>query len=194
MTTIGLAMSPATTDHRKAVTVYCGSSPRPDRAYFEAAERLGAALACGGFTLVYGGGAMGLMGAVADSVHRHGGHVHGIITEKLAGLELARETCDELEIVPTMRQRKARMEELAHAFVTLPGGIGTYEELFEMLVARNLKDHEKTLVVVNINGYFRSFLDLLQRGVDEGFIDPNVIRLIDVVETPEQAVELLARL
>ncbi|MCC6909062.1 MAG: TIGR00730 family Rossman fold protein [Phycisphaerales bacterium] len=175
----------------RQVTVYCASSQDLDRVYFDAAERLGRAIAHAGLMLVYGGGSFGLMGCVADSVHRHGGRVHGIITEKLAALEYARETCDELEIVPTMRIRKQRMEELADAFIALPGGVGTYEELFEMLVARKLRDHDKPLIVVNVNGYFDPLIAMLQRGVDEGFMTADVVALLDVVSEPEQAVERL---
>lgn len=175
----------------RRVTVYCASSRDLDPVYIEAAERLGAVIARAKLMLVYGGGSLGLMGAVADSAHRHGGRVHGVITEKLAALELARETCDELEIVPTMRARKQRMEELADAFITLPGGVGTYEELFEMLVARQFRDHDKPLLIVNINDYFRPLLDLLQRGVDEGFIAPATRDLLTFVSAPEEAVERL---
>ncbi len=173
----------------RQVTVYCASSEGLDRVYVEAAERLGEAIARAGLTLVYGGGSLGLMGCVADTAHRHGGRVHGVITEKLATLEFARQTCDELEVVLTMRIRKQRMEELADAFITLPGGVGTYEELFEMLVARKLRDHDKPLIIVNVNGYFDSLLAMLQRGVDEGFMTADVRDLLEVVTRPEEAVE-----
>jgi len=173
------------------VTVYCASSQNLDRVYTEAAERLGAAIARAKLMLVYGGGSLGLMGAVADSMHRCGGRVHGVITEKLVAMELARQTCDELEIVATMRLRKQRMEELADAFITLPGGVGTYEELFEMLVARKFHDHDKPLIVVNVNNYFRPLLAMLQRGVDEGFLQPATRDLLTFVSAPEEAVERL---
>ncbi len=176
----------------RQVTVYCASSDDLDRVYLEAAERLGEAMARAGLMLVYGGGSLGLMGSVADSVHRHGGRVHGIITEKLAALEYARQNCDKLEIVPTMRLRKQRMEELADAFITLPGGVGTYEELFEMLVARKLHDHDKRLIVVNVNGYFDPLMAMLQRGVDEGFMTADVRDLLEIVTRPEEAVEQLS--
>ena len=177
----------------RQVTVYCASSDNLDRIYIDAAERLGEAIARAGLVLVYGGGCMGLMGSVADSVHHHGGRVHGVITEKLAALEFARHACDKLEFVPTMRIRKQRMEELADAFITLPGGVGTYEELFEMLVARKLHDHDKTLIVVNVNGYFDPLLAMLQRGVDEGFVSTATRDLLEIVERPEEAVERLSR-
>lgn len=176
----------------RQVTVYCASSEGLDRVYIDASERLGEAIARAGLMLVYGGGSMGLMGSVADSVHRHGGRVHGVITEKLATLEFARQTCDELEIVQTMRLRKQRMEELADAFIALPGGVGTYEELFEMLVARKLHDHDKRLIVVNVNGYFDPLLAMLQRGVDEGFISAATRDLLEIVTGPEEAVKLLS--
>lgn len=176
------------------VTVYCSASEHIDASYFTAARRLGMDLALAGFALVYGGGALGLMGAVADSVHEHGGTVHGIITRKLAGLELVRQTCDELEYVDTMRQRKGRMEDLADAFIALPGGIGTYEELFEMLVARKLGDHDKPLLVVNINNYFDPFRQLLDRALCEHFIDRSTHAIIEFFDKPEEAVWRLCEL
>jgi uncharacterized protein (TIGR00730 family) len=145
-------------------------------------------LASAGFVLVYGGGATGLMGAVAEAAHISGGCVHGIITHKLANMELARKTCDELEYVDTMRQRKQRMEELADAFVALPGGIGTFEELFEMLVARQLGDHDKPILIVNVNDYFAPFRALLAQALAQKFIDQSTHDIIEVFERPEEAV------
>ena len=124
------------------VAVFCASRNSIHAKYFEAAHTLGRALAESGRTLVYGGGDLGLMGAIAAETQSHGGRVHGIITKKLARLEQARHACDELEIVETMRDRKRRMEELADAFIALPGGIGTFEELIEIIVGRLLGEHE----------------------------------------------------
>lgn len=172
----------------EAVTVYCASSRAIDEVYFSAARTLGAGLARSGRRLIYGGGNLGLMGTVAEAVHARGGPVHGIITEKLKDLEQARVTCDQLEIVPTMRLRKQRMEELADAFIALPGGLGTFEELFEMIVARLLREHQCPIILVNIKGYFDPFTALFEHAIQEGFMKPGVQQLFEIVETAEAAV------
>jgi len=176
----------------RAVAVYCASSEAIDAVHFDAAADLGRLLAQRGIMLVYGGGRLGLMGRIADAVHEQHGRVHGVITEKLRTLELARDTCDTLEIVRTMRQRKQRMEELADAFIALPGGIGTYEEFFEILVGRVLADHLKPIVVVNVDGHFDPLLDLLRHGVEHRFIKPTVLDLVAVAESPGVAIDMLA--
>ncbi|MFG0331335.1 MAG: TIGR00730 family Rossman fold protein [Phycisphaerales bacterium] len=175
----------------QTITVYCSSSDSIDGVYARAAEELGQALAKAGVMLVYGGGCVGLMGRVAETVHRHGGRVHGVITERLVALEQARHECDELEVTPTMRDRKARMEELADAFIALPGGLGTFEELFEMMVAKVLGEHAKPIVLVNVAGYYDPFLELLERSVEARFMRPGVLQLIHLVDDPSSAVEII---
>jgi len=175
----------------KSITVYCGSSNNADECYYEAARRLGTAIATKGHRLVYGGGGVGLMGALADRVHEYGGVVHGVITEQFVELEQARHTCDELEIVTSMSERKNRMMHLADAFVALPGGLGTYEELFETIVARVIADHGCPIVVVNTNRYFDGFLEMIRRGADEGFIKPAALGLITPVDEPEEALAVI---
>lgn len=142
-------------------------------------------------TLVYGGGSVGLMGILADAVHEHGGRVHGVITNTLHALEVGRESCDDFEVVDTMRDRKRRMEHLAEAFVAMPGGIGTYEEFFEILVGRLLGEHNKPLIIVNVNDHFRPLMDLIEHGIEHRFIHREITNLFAFVDTPEEAVAIL---
>jgi hypothetical protein len=188
-----LTMNEQTETHtkRRAIAVFCSSSESIDEVYFDAARELGEAIGKSRHTVIYGGGNLGLMGCVADAAHRAGGRVHGVITEKLRDLEQARHQCDELEIVRTMRERKARMEALADAFIILPGGIGTLEEFFEIVVGRFLGEHDKAIVLVNVAGYFDPLLTLLDHAASERFMDRGFLRLFDVVEKPAQAIGLL---
>ncbi len=179
--------------HLKAITVYCASSQALDAEYYDAARHLGTSLAQSGRSLVYGGGNLGLMGAVAEAVQQNGGHVHGIITEKLSALEQARTACDKLEIVATMRLRKQRMEELADAFIALPGGLGTFEELFEIIVGRLLGEHTCPIILINIKGYYDPFVALFEHAIAEGFIKPGVLELFEVVDSVDATLASLAR-
>jgi len=173
------------------VTVFCASSNSIHAEYFEAAHALGQALAESGRMLVYGGGDLGLMGAIAAEMQSHSGRVHGIITKKLARLEQARHACDELEIVETMRDRKRRMEELADAFIALPGGIGTFEELIEIIVGRLLGEHHCPIVIVDVAGYFRPLIALFDHAINEGFMQESIREMFDVVDTPKEAMVIL---
>ncbi len=174
-----------------AVAVYCASSDAIHDAYREAAQNLGKSIASSNRSLIYGGGGIGLMGVVADAVAENGGRVHGIITETLVNLEQARHNCDELEVVPTMRERKRRMEELADAFIALPGGIGTYEELLEIIVGKLLAEHAGPIVLVDVKGYFQPLIALLDHTIKEGFMNAGVRELFQVVQTPDQAITIL---
>jgi len=174
-----------------AIAVYCASSNDIDAAYHDAAQSLGRALASSNRTLIYGGGGIGLMGTLADAVAQHGGKVHGIITETLINLEQARQNCDELEIVPTMRDRKKRMENLADAFIALPGGIGTYEELLEIIVGKLLAEHANPIILINTKNYFQPLLNLFDHTIKEGFMNAGIRQLFQVVPTPDQAITIL---
>lgn len=173
------------------MAVFCASSNSIHAKYFEAAHTLGRALAESGRMLVYGGGDLGLMGTIAAEMQSHGGRVHGIITKKLARLEQARHACDELEIVETMRDRKRRMEELADAFIALPGGIGTFEELIEIIVGRFLGEHQCPIVIVDVAGYFCPLIALFDHAISEGFMRVSIREMFDVVDTPTEAMALL---
>jgi uncharacterized protein (TIGR00730 family) len=175
----------------RSVAVYCGSSAGLDPAYLDAAHSLGTALAHRGLTLVYGGGKVGLMGAVADAAMAAGGRVHGVITTALLDAEVAHRGITELEVVSTMHERKARMAELADGFLALPGGYGTYEELFEVLTWTQLGIHSKPVVVVNVNGFWDPLIGQIARSTDDGFMKPIHRDVLRSDASPEGAVDLL---
>lgn len=153
-----------------AVCVFCGSSPGRQPEYASLAKSLGGALARRGLALVYGGGRVGLMGVVADAVLAEGGRAVGVIPKALARKEVAHEGLSELEVVATMHERKARMAELADAFLALPGGLGTLEELFETWTWGQLGIHGKPLGLLDTTGYFDPLVTFLDHAVAEGFV------------------------
>lgn len=168
--------------------VYCGSGPGTDPAYAEAARTLGAALAENGIGLVYGGGSLGLMGEVARSTLAHGGNVTGIIPTFLSEKEQMLRDVDELIVVDDMHERKRRMFELSDAFVALPGGIGTLEELVEQLTWSQLGRHTKPIIVANIKGFWSPFLALLAHMKKDAFIRAGLEVGFTVVDAAEQIV------
>jgi uncharacterized protein (TIGR00730 family) len=153
-----------------AICVYCGSGPGVNPAYLAAAETLGRNMAEAGIGLVYGGGSLGLMGATAKSVLAHGGHVTGIIPQFLSEKERMLREAQELIVTNDMHERKKLMYERADAFVALPGGIGTLEELVEQLTWAQLGRHTKPIVLANIDGFWKPFLTLLAHMRQEAFI------------------------
>lgn len=154
----------------KSICVFCGSSNGAQTLYKETAYALGAELAKNETRLVYGGGSVGLMGAVADGVLDHGGYVVGVMPQGLFPREIDHPRVQELHSVETMHQRKAMMAELADAFVALPGGFGTYEELFEVITWAQLGIHNKPILVLNTAGYYQPLLELVAHGKAQGFI------------------------
>jgi hypothetical protein len=170
----------------QGVCVYCGSGTGLDSAYAIAARKLGKALADNGIRLVYGGGSLGLMGEVARAALGAGGKVTGIIPEFLGNRELMLKDVDELIIVENMHVRKQLMFDRADAFVALPGGIGTLEELVEQLTWSQLGRHEKPIVVANINGFWNPFLKLLDHMKTETFIRAGLDVRFSVVDTAEE--------
>ena len=158
------------TSQEFSICVYCGSRPGERAEHLRLAEAVGRWIGGRGGQLVYGGGRTGLMGCVAESTREAGGRVVGIIPQALVDKELANTLCDELHIVETMHERKAMMGERADAFIALPGGIGTLEELFEVWTWRQLGYHDKPIGILNANGYFDKMLDFLQYSVSEGFM------------------------
>ena len=154
----------------RSVCVYCGSSPGTRPGYREAAEALGRTLARQGIRLVFGGGKVGLMGAVADAALAAGGEVHGIIPHALSGKEVKHLGLTEIEVVGSMHERKARMAEVSDAFVALPGGLGTFEELFETLTWHQLGWHGKPIGLLDIHGFYTGLKDFLDHVVAEGFV------------------------
>ncbi len=154
----------------KRIAVYCGSNKGVRPEYAAAAEQLGAVLAREKIELVYGGGMVGLMGAVANAVLEHGGHVIGVIPEKLVIKEVVHEQLPDLRVVKTMHERKALMAELSDGFIALPGGYGTFEEFFEVLAWSQLGWHQKPFGFFDVNGFYRGLLEFLDHTTREGFI------------------------
>jgi uncharacterized protein (TIGR00730 family) len=177
----------------KRITVYCSSSTSLEPRFFEAAEHLGSALARRGLELVYGGGGIGLMGAVARATKKAGGKVRGIITRRLLDLEQGWDGCDELVVVDTMSERKRHMAADGEAFIALPGGLGTFEEFFEVLVQRQVGEHRKPIGLVNLGGYYDPLISLIDHGIEHRFIKPAVHHLLHVDPHPERVLEGLLR-
>jgi uncharacterized protein (TIGR00730 family) len=178
----------------QAVCVFCGSSAGLDPRYAADATRFGRQLAAHGIGLVYGGGAVGLMGAVADGALAGGGRVIGIIPHFLLRAEVGHDHLSERIVVETMHERKMAMFERSDAFIVLPGGIGTLEELFEILSWRTLSLHAKPMVVVEGNGYWDPLKDLIERCVAAGFARPTLHEYIRVVDSVDHVLPLLAAL
>ena len=171
----------------RSVCVFCGSQGGARPEYLEAARALGVSLARREITTVYGGGHIGMMGAVADAALAAGGRVVGVIPEHLMRPEVAHQKLDELIVVDSMHTRKRTMAARSDAFVVLPGGYGTLEEMFEMLTWLQLQLHAKPVGVVNVAGYFDRLLEFLRHAADEGFIRPEYWDLLIV----EPGVDLL---
>jgi uncharacterized protein (TIGR00730 family) len=170
-----------------AVAVYCGSSAGDDPAFARAADSVGRILAEHGVTLVYGGGSVGLMRRVADAALAAGGRVHGVITRELADREIAHPDLTELEIVDTMAQRKARMSALADAFLALPGGSGTLEEIFEQWTWSQIGLHDKPCAFLDVNGYYTPLRAFLGSAVDHGFIRAAYVDTLRFASTVAEA-------
>lgn len=175
------------------ICVYCASSNHIPENYFATARAMGEGMARRGWPLVYGGGSVGLMGALAQAVHAAGGTVIGIIPQALLDREIAYLQADDLIVTTTLRERKRLMEEHADAFVALPGGFGTLEELLEIMTLRQLAYHDKPIIIVNVDGYFDPLLDQFERIFAEGFTHGRYRNLYTVVESSAAALDLLSR-
>jgi uncharacterized protein (TIGR00730 family) len=175
----------------RSITVYCSSSSAVPRVYFDAATALGAAIARQNWALVYGGNFVGLMAAVAQGAREAGGKVIGITPQLMADKGIADEKCDELIVTNDMRDRKALLEERGDAFIALPGGLGTLEELFEIIVGKQLHYHNKPIVVLNVDDYYGPLLAMLEHGIEQKFIKPAARELYFVAQTVAQAMEYL---
>jgi len=169
---------------RFSVCVYCGSRPGENPLFAEAAQAVGGWIGAQGGQLVYGGGRSGLMGLVAQATARAGGRVVGVIPQSLVDKEHANHACDELHIVQTMHERKALMAERSHAFLALPGGIGTFEELFEVWTWRQLGYHDKPIGLLDVAGYYQPLLTFLAGSVQAGFMGPWQMDLVRVGTEP----------
>lgn len=176
----------------RSVCVFCGSRPGVRPAYAEAARALGREVARRGLTLVYGGGHVGLMGVVADAVLANGGHVVGVITRGLEEREVAHRALSELHVVETLHQRKALMAERADAFAVLPGGLGTFDELFEQLTWAQLGLHHKPVGLLDTEGYFGPLHQLVRRAAAEGFVPVEGAESLLLEADPVRLLERLA--
>jgi uncharacterized protein (TIGR00730 family) len=175
----------------QSICIFCGSSHGFAPEYALMAREMGRAIAARGWTLVYGGGNVGLMGVVADAALAAGGKVIGVIPEALLARELGHRGITELRVVDTMHERKAMMADLADAFIALPGGIGTFEEFFEVLTWAQLGIHRKPCGLLNTRGYYQPMMDLLGMAVNEGFLRAEHQGM---VLTAERVEDLLAKL
>lgn len=178
----------------KSICVYCGSRNGVDPRHVEAARTLGTLMARAGIELVYGGGRIGLMGVVADAVIAGGGKVCGIIPHHLQTVEVGHQGLTELHVVESMHIRKQMMFERSDAFVVLPGGIGTLDETFEMITWRQLRLHDRPVVVVDVAGYWQPYVQMIDHIIGQGFAGAEIRRLYDVVDSAEAVLPLLARL
>ena len=163
-----------------SLCVYCGSRPGANPAYAKVAQAVGDWIGRHGGQLVYGGGHNGLMGLLADATLAAGGRVVGIIPKALVEREWAHKGCSELHVVDTMHERKRMMAERADAFLALPGGIGTFEEFFEVWTWRQLGYHDKPVGLLNVDGYYDGLLGFMKTGVDQQFMGPWQMELIRV--------------
>ena len=170
--------------------VYCGSANGNNPAYLDEARALGVAIAAAGLGMVYGGACVGLMGAVADAALAGGAEVIGVLPAVLAGREIAHAGLTKLERVPTMHKRKARMAELADAFLILPGGYGTLDELMESVTWAQLGLHAKPCILINTAGYWDGLLGFLDSAVAAGFVKKKNRELMRVAANAEEAVRM----
>lgn len=173
------------------VCVYAGSSTGTDAGYSLAAAELARALVARGHGIVYGGGRVGLMGVVADTAIELGGEVIGVIPETLVAQEVAHRNLTELRVVGSMHERKALMSQLSDAFVALPGGIGTVDELVEAMTWTQLGLHRKPCALLNVSGYYDKLVAFLDHAVTEQFLTPEDRRLLLVVDRPEALINAL---
>ena len=173
------------------LAVYCGSAPGSDPAFAEAARATAAAMVREKIQLVYGGGRLGLMGLIADSVLELGGFVYGVIPQALVDIEVAHVNVTELHIVETMHERKAKMTDLADAFLALPGGIGTLDEFFEAWSWNALGYHKKPFCLLNVNGYWDGLIEFIDHSTASGFMSEQRRAQLLVANSPEEALELL---
>lgn len=177
----------------QAICVYCGSAGDVDPVYLEAAKRFGTILADHGIKLIYGGGGVGLMGAVADATLAQGGEVIGVIPSFLLDVEVGHAGVTEMTVVDSMHTRKQKMFDLADAFVVLPGGLGTLEEVLEVLTWKQLHRHDKPILLANIDGYWDPLTAMVNAIIQKGFAKPQCSEFFITVATVEAILPSLAK-
>jgi uncharacterized protein (TIGR00730 family) len=185
-------VSPKTTT--PLVALYCGSRSGNNPIYLEKAVALAQNIAEHGFGLVYGGASIGLMGQVADAVIQHGGEAVGVIPEFMLDYEIAHHNLTELHVVRTMHERKAMMAERASAFIALPGGLGTFEEILEIATWGQLNQHQKPMMLYNVNGFYDALIVQLDHAVQEGFLPPQHRAKLIVCNSSKQILNALKNL
>ena len=176
----------------KRLAVYCGSATPADPVYIESARMVGRELAARGIGLVYGGGRLGLMGAVADACLQAGGEVIGVIPEALVGSEVAHRGCTELHVVPGMHERKRMFTDLSDGFITIPGGVGTMDELWEAISWAQLGYHEKPVGLLNVAGFYDRLIEFNRHMVEVGFIRPQHAGIMIVDDTMDGLISKMA--
>lgn len=176
------------------VALYCGSRAGNKPIYRDTAIELAQHIATQGFGIVYGGASIGLMGQVADTVLEHGGEVVGVIPEFMLDYEIAHSQLTELHIVKSMHERKALMAERASAFIALPGGLGTFEEILEIATWGQLNQHQKPMIIYNVNRFYDALIAQLDHAVDEGFLPPQHRAKLIICENPEQISNVIKNL
>jgi len=175
----------------KSICVYCGSSSGNKSAFLEKAKELGEEIASRGIALVYGGSKIGLMGKLADSALAKGGRVLGVLPEALQAKEVAHAGLQELHIVKNMHERKAKMAELSDAFIALPGGFGTMDEVMEMITWNQLGFQAKPIGFLNVEGYYDKLFDFLGSLTDQGFVKPGLVEALALEKEPAKLIERL---
>ncbi len=176
----------------RSIAVYCGASKGLQSDYLEHAAALGNAMAARGISLIFGGGSTGMMGAVADAVLKAGGQAVGVVPTQFDWAEITHRRLTQLHMVANMHERKALMVKLADAFVALPGGYGTWEELLEVVTWAQLGLHSKPIVIYNVAGYYDGLLLMIKQGVEQGFVPVRNQHLLMVAETAESVLDLIA--
>ena len=175
----------------RRIAVYCASSNNIDPTYVAAAKKMGHALADQNIGLVFGGGSIGLMGTIADTVIERGGEVIGVIPQKLQELELGHPGCTELHVVNTMHERKQMMMDFADGFIAMPGGFGTLEELFEVVTWAQLNFHLKPVGILNVQSFYDDLVRFVHHAIDKGFIREELRHLITVGTKPDALIAQL---
>lgn len=176
------------------IALYCGSRAGNKPIYRDTAIELAQHIATQGFGIVYGGASIGLMGQVADTVLEHGGEVVGVIPEFMLDYEIAHGQLTELHIVRSMHERKALMAERASAFIALPGGLGTFEEILEIATWGQLNQHQKPMIIYNVNRFYDALIAQLDHAVEEGFLPPQHRAKLIICENPEQISSVIKNL
>ncbi|ENW96891.1 TIGR00730 family protein [Acinetobacter sp. NIPH 298] len=176
------------------IALYCGSRPGNNPIYREKAIELAQHLSTQDFGIVYGGASIGLMGQVADTVLEHGGEVVGVIPEFMLDYEIAHNQLTELHVVASMHERKALMAERASAFIALPGGLGTFEEILEIATWGQLNQHQKPMIIYNVNRFYDALIAQLDHAVEEGFLPPQHRAKVIICENTEQIFNVIKNL